>query len=226
MPRKQTTTSNKTKNTKPAPKSESKRRAKPKEEVVEEPEVVEEQQPVPQPAEAGENPQEGGRRKRRVSRETVMESLDALVSSVETEVARLRETQGKAKGVKYLRSLGKQLKTLRTDTARVMKHRQRTNRPRNTTSGFMKPVPVSKDMAKFAGWNANDLKSRVDVTKTLCEYIKTNNLQNPEDRRQILADSNLCKLLRYDPKKGEPLTYYKLQQCIQHLFPQTAEVKA
>lgn len=242
MPRKQTTTKTSTTKTtkseaKPrkatnAKQPQRRKKAEPVEEVVEEshPEVVEEHPAEPENVdnEDGQDGQDGqaGRQKRKVTRDSVMESFDELVTLVEAEITRLRENPGKAKGVKFLRSLGKRVKTLRNDTARVMKHRQRTNRPRNTNSGFMKPVAISTDMAKFAGWDPSELKSRVDVTKYICNYIKENNLQNPEDRRQILADKNLCKLLRYDSKKGDPLTYYKLQKHIQHHFPQQQEVKA
>jgi upstream activation factor subunit UAF30 len=87
----------------------------------------------------------------------------------------------------------------------------------NTNSGFLKKVPISKEMAKFTGWDSSELKSRVDVTKSLCNYIRENNLQNPKDRRQILPDVKLTKLLNI--KKGDPpLTYYRIQSCIKPHF--------
>jgi chromatin remodeling complex protein RSC6 len=86
-------------------------------------------------------------------------------------------------------------------------------------SGFMKPVKISKEMAKFTGWDGRELKSRVDVTKYLCNYIKNNDLQNEADRRQIKPDKKLAKLLNYDEKKdGCPLTYFYLQKKMQPHF--------
>ena len=77
-------------------------------------------------------------------------------------------------------------------------------------------------MAKFTGWDKDELRSRVDVTKFLCQYIRENNLQNPKDKRQILADSKLQKLLKYDPKKeSDPLTYFKLQSSLKPHFVKT-----
>jgi chromatin remodeling complex protein RSC6 len=74
-------------------------------------------------------------------------------------------------------------------------------------------------MAKFTGWNADELKSRVDVTKYLCNYIKEKNLQNPKDRRQIIADTKLAKLLDYDNKKDtQPLTYFLIQSHLKKHF--------
>jgi upstream activation factor subunit UAF30 len=156
--------------------------------------------------------------RRQFTRESVIETFDELISSIEEEISRLRETpQIKTKGVKFLRSLGKNIKVLRGQTVRVMKQRVRTNRKNNTNSGFLKPVKISKDMAKFTGWDPEVPRSRVDVTKYVCNYIRENNLQNPTDRRQILADSKLSKLLKVDPKNSEePLTYYRIQT---HLKP-------
>ena len=149
--------------------------------------------------------------------ESVLEEFDELVNSLEEEVARLREDK-KASGVKYLRSLGKRLKTLRNRTNRAMKKKRTIKRAVNTNSGFLKPVKISKEMAKFAGWDQSELKSRVDVTKYICKYIKDNDLQNPTDRRQILADTKLTKLLEYNPKSDQPLTYYSIQSHIKKHF--------
>lgn len=162
------------------------------------------------------------------TKESVLEGFDELITVIDEEIGRLRESSQKAKGVKFLRSLGKRVKTLRGQSVRVMKQKQKTNRKNNTNSGFLKPVQISKDMAKFTGWNHDDLKSRVDVTKYICNYIRENNLQNPEDRRQILADKKLAKLLDYDTSSdSKPLTYYRIQTYMKKHFtnPDSKEVK-
>ena len=78
-------------------------------------------------------------------------------------------------------------------------------------------------MAKFTGWNQEELRSRVEVTKHICKYIKDHELQNPEDRRQIQVekDAKLQKLLGYEPgKDSEPVTYYRLQSFMKsHFLP-------
>jgi chromatin remodeling complex protein RSC6 len=158
-----------------------------------------------------------GKKIRKVpTRDSVVVTFDELIASIETEISHLRETpQNKTKGVKFLRSLGKRLKTLRGQTTRVMKQRVRTPRKNNVNSGFLKQVPFSKDLAKFTGWDPELPRSRCDVTKYLCEYIREHNLQNPEDKRQILADTKLSKLLAFDPKKSTvPLTYPHMQKLL------------
>ena len=114
----------------------------------------------------------------------------------------------------------KDLKKLRTQAAKLIK-KPRAKNP-NTKSGFLKPVPVSGELCKFTGWDPEEMRSRVDVTKFICSYIKDNDLQNPEDKRQILADKKLCALLNYDSKKDGPLTYYMIQSYIKPHFIKSA----
>lgn len=169
-----------------------------------------------------ENVSSASDKKRRVpTRDSVLESFDELITTIDDEIARLRESPQKTKGVKFLRTVNKNLKTIRSQSTRVMKHRNRSNRKNNNNSGFLKPVQISKEMAKFTGWDTSELRSRVDVTKFICNYIKENNLQNPADRRQIVADNKLAKLLDYDSKKtNEPLTYYRIQSYMKkHFIP-------
>jgi chromatin remodeling complex protein RSC6 len=152
-------------------------------------------------------------KKKRVppTRDSVLLLIDDLILSVEGEITRLRESAVKCKGVKFLRSLNKRVKSLRSQSARVMKQRKRVTRKNNNNSGFLKPVVISPEMAEFTGWDPEEMKSRVAVTKFICKYIKDNDLQNPDDRRKIVADEKLSNLLNYDKDRDEPLTYYRLQ---------------
>lgn len=158
------------------------------------------------------------------TKETVVAEFDTILSDIEQEITRIRESSEKQKGVKFLRTLGKRLKSLKSCTVRVMKQKKKTNRKNNTNSGFLKPVQISKDMAKFTGWDSKELRSRVDVTKYICNYIKENNLQNPKDRREIIVDKKLSKLLEYDSKKEDkPLTYYRIQTYIKKHFIKSSD---
>ncbi len=186
------------------------------EEVIEE--VVEEvEEEVPETTETKKKTT-----RRVVNRETILDEFDAIIALVDSEIVRLRsvpDARNKVKGVKTLRTVNKRVKTLRNDSARALKTRQRTKRLQNNRSGFMKPVQISKEMAKFTGWDPKELKSRVDVTKYLCDYVKQKDLQDPTDRRRILADKRLAALLNFNEEKdGQPLTYFFLQKKIQPHF--------
>jgi len=174
-------------------------------------------------AEIAEEKLEDGSDKKKITptRDSVIQSFEDLVTSIEGEIDSIRESDIKNKRIKFLRSLNKNIKLLRNQCARLIKAKRNSGikKSTNNNSGFLKPVRISKEMAKFTGWNAEELRSRVDVTKYLCEYIKENKLQNPDDRRQIMVDPKLSKLLKFDTKKEtDPLTYYKLQTYIKDHF--------
>ena len=197
----------------------SKRKAKKEKSTTE---VVAPKTPVEEVVEEVTTPTTTTRKRRVVDRESVFVDFDTLVQSVEKEIESIRSaSNGKVSGVKFLRSLNKSLKQLKKDTTRAMKQKRKNpNRAKNTSSGFMKPVPISGEMSTFTGWDADELKSRVDVTKYICAYIRDHDLQNPADRRQIVPDKKLTALLKLDKKslKEEPLTYYSLQKKIQPHF--------
>ena len=89
----------------------------------------------------------------------------------------------------------------------------------NSNSGFLKPVDISKELSVFLNWTPGEKHSRVEVTKAVCNYVKTNNLQDENDRRNIVPDSKLVKLLRYNKKEEtEPLTYFRIQSFLKVHF--------
>lgn len=167
-----------------------------------------------------EDTEEDTKEKKVINKESIIKSFDDIISSIESEIESLREGDNKTKGIKFLRTITKRLKILKNHSSKIIKQKKNNvKKTTNNNSGFLKPVKISKEMAKFTGWNVDEPKSRVDVTKFLCQYIRDNELQNPKDRRQIIADTKLSKLLKYDPKKeNEPLTYYKVQTCLKPHF--------
>lgn len=159
------------------------------------------------------------RKRHQVTREEVDASFDALIEMIDKEVEAMRSDEKIKKGVRFLRSVAKQVRKLKTDSARVSSKRVRRQTNRSTNSGFMKPVPISKEMQKFTGIESK-LVSRVEVTKAICNYVKDNNLQVQTDRRQFTPDEKLAKLLG----TSAPLTYYDLQKFIQHHFVKVSPV--
>jgi chromatin remodeling complex protein RSC6 len=58
-------------------------------------------------------------------------------------------------------------------------------------SAFMKPMNVSADLAAVVGEGP---MPRSEVVKKLWVYIKEKNLQDPKNKRNIVADDNLKKV--------------------------------
>jgi chromatin remodeling complex protein RSC6 len=57
--------------------------------------------------------------------------------------------------------------------------------------GIAKPVTPSPELAEIVG--KNDLP-RSEIVSKMWDHIKKNNLQNPENKREILADDKLEKI--------------------------------
>lgn len=60
-----------------------------------------------------------------------------------------------------------------------------------SNSAFMKPMTISSDLASVVGKGP---MPRSEVVKKLWVYIKKNNLQDPKNKRNIVADADLKKV--------------------------------
>ena len=62
-------------------------------------------------------------------------------------------------------------------------------------NALQKPLTPSADLAKVVG---ADPLSRGETVAKIWDYIKKNNLQNPANKREILADDKLSKVFGKD----------------------------
>lgn len=62
---------------------------------------------------------------------------------------------------------------------------------RKANPALLKPLGLSADLEAVVGKGP---MSRGEVVKKIWEYIKKHNLQNPQNKRNILADDKLKKL--------------------------------
>lgn len=119
-------------------------------------------------------------------------------------------------------SLKAELKTLERKTMRQIKVVQKINNKKKrkgvrAPSGFVKPSPISDELANFLGKPQGCEMARTDVTREINKYIRANNLQDKDNGRKINPDQQLCKLL----KIGDDvvLTYFNLQRYMGPHFP-------
>lgn len=61
--------------------------------------------------------------------------------------------------------------------------------------GIAKPVTPSAELAKITG---SDPLPRSEIVSKMWDYIKKNNLQNPANKREILADATLKPIFGAD----------------------------
>jgi len=77
-------------------------------------------------------------------------------------------------------------------------------------NALQKPVQPSSDLAAVVG---SQPLARSEVVSKIWEYIKRHNLQNPENRREIVADDTLRKIFGKDK-----VTMFELNKHLgQHL---------
>ena len=137
--------------------------------------------------------------------------IDSLEASVKSVTVLLKSLTSE------LSALRKQVAKDRRVVEKKMKTKGRRNNGEKVMNGFSKPGPVSDELRKFFSLGKEDLIARTEVTKKITEYCQQNKLQNEKDKRIILPDKALSKLLRI--KKGEELTYFNLQKYMKVHFP-------
>jgi chromatin remodeling complex protein RSC6 len=62
-------------------------------------------------------------------------------------------------------------------------------------NAFFNPVTPSKELAEITGSAA---LPRTEVVRKIWAYIKSNNLQNPKNKREIMADDKLRPIFGRD----------------------------
>lgn len=117
------------------------------------------------------------------------------------------------------------VKSLQKEFAKLQKaSSKRTKKaPANgqrTLSGFAKPSLLSDELCEFMGVTKSTSMARTEVTRMINDYIKKNNLQDAKDKRHILPDAKLKKILNLGPE--DKLTYFNLQKYMKHHFTKEA----
>lgn len=200
----------------------SKATPKPKEVVVEEQVIVETpvvEEPVVEASPVVEETLEVDSMRQRFER--LIKSKQELMNELKREVQELKKMQRDHEHA------------LKEASKRSRKKRVRDENSTRKPSGFASPVVVSDELYSFLesfGVKKGDPIARTDVTRYVTTYIKDNDLQNPENRREIVPDTILHKLFgpAMEPKDPNdatsPLvyTYLKLQRYLSQHFPKKA----
>lgn len=115
-------------------------------------------------------------------------------------------------------------KAIEKKVAKLQKMMEKSTKKRKTSqnkmSGFEKPTAISDELAKFVGEQPGAMLARTAVSKKIHEYVKSNDLQNPSNRRIIIPDAKLKKLL--NTKGTDELSYFNLQKYLKVHFKKDA----
>jgi chromatin remodeling complex protein RSC6 len=147
----------------------------------------------------------------RITKDSVTQEVSDLLEMIDTEIERSMKSMEKKKCVKMLRRLRKRIVV-------VHRHVPKIKRPfvaHAGGGGFDKAVTISDELAAFLHLHEK-IASRADVQRALSAYIHLDpeeereeilkwrhlneddrDLRDPEDRRIIIPDKRMRKLLHY-----------------------------
>ena len=119
-------------------------------------------------------------------------------------------------------ALKAELRVIEKKTAKELKIAQKlTNKKKRkgtrAPSGFVKPAPISNELADLLGLNHGSEMARTDVTREINKYIREHSLQDSNNGRKINPDKKLSTLLNVTPEIE--LTYFNLQKYMGPHFP-------
>jgi len=97
-----------------------------------------------------------------------------------------------------------------------IKKETKPKKPRKK-SGIALPVSISNELCEFMGIEPGSKLARTQVTQYLSTYIKDSNLINPENKKIIIPNEKLAKLLGEDINNIE-LTYFNIQTYMNKHF--------
>ena len=162
------------------------------------------------------------------TKEASSSTVDEEVSSEESSVEILfNKLFNKFQDIQLvMKTLQSNLKVLQKEVLRDRKEskkksdkkaNKKNSDKKRVPSGFAKPGPISDELAKFLGMPAGSQLARTEVTTKVIAYVKEFNLQNPENKKQIISDEKLKALLE---PGDNVITFFNLQTFLKKHFLQ------
>ena len=154
-----------------------------------------------------------------VSADSILSTLQASLKALSSDVtARVRELVAAATdAAKALKREARDSKRrVKVDPATLSPEARAVWEARRANNAFLKPRPISDELAVFMGLPAKSQRSQTDVTKFVATYVKTHSCFDPSFKRRIIPDAKLGKLLRV--KDGQEVTYLNLQTYLKVHF--------
>jgi chromatin remodeling complex protein RSC6 len=87
---------------------------------------------------------------------------------------------------------------------------------RRSKNAFLKPRALSADLCAFMKLPAGSQRSQTEVTKFVSNYVKENSCFDPANKRRIIPDGVLSRLLKVTDK--DTVTYLNLQSFLKNHF--------
>lgn len=144
---------------------------------------------------------------------TVFESFNTINDSITLFKMQLNSLQ------QQIRLVEKQVKKELKAVHKVI-HSKSKPKSKKAPSGFAKPTQVTKELCEFMDRPEGTEIARTEVTKSLSQYIKNNNLQEQgeKSKNKINPDAKLKNLLGISNEEMENLTFFTIQKHMNKHF--------
>jgi|694.fasta_scaffold00964_26 chromatin remodeling complex protein RSC6 len=167
-----------------------------------------------------------------MEKSTITDDIAVTQNTSQTIETIIKQWEESIKNLKtfatQLRMVKKEIITLEKENdkqKKSKKNKQKKNENKKP-SGFAIPKEISNELADFLQVGRGVPISRTEVTKLLTNYIKDNDLKDPDFKRNILltgeAGEKLASILSPvvdDNGNKVVLSYFNLQKYIKHHFP-------
>jgi chromatin remodeling complex protein RSC6 len=120
---------------------------------------------------------------------------------------------------KQVKEAGKRKKA-KKDVADMTPEEKAAWELRRSKNAFLKPRGLSTELCAFMQLPAGSQRSQTEVTKFVSNYVKTHSCFDPANKRHIIPDGVLSRLLRVTDK--DTVTYLNLQSFLKVHFLKTA----
>lgn len=145
---------------------------------------------------------------------TMAELLDTLAKTSKSLTLEMKALTKDVNKLRVSKTSKKQKRVVNPDTPRKL-------------GALEKPVPITEELSDFLGLTRGEMYSRQQITQGVNKFVKDNDLQNPENRRYILLESEAglkLKTLLRDP--DQPLTFFNIQRYLKVHYPKVESTES
>ena len=140
--------------------------------------------------------------------DNISESFTNLLATLSGFRSQVTEIQNS------VRLLEKQVtKEIKQQEKKINKNKFKGNK---SPTGFAKPAKISEPLCKFMELPDGSEVARTEVTQYLINYINKKKLQNPDNKKIIVPNTELQSLLGTTP--GVEINYFNIQKFMNQHF--------
>lgn len=156
-------------------------------------------------------------------------ATEQVENHVESLGEKLAKTLATVSGmIASLKSVESELKAFKVAYNKEQKKHSKS--PKRKTSsgnhGILEESKITPELAAFLNVDKDTSIRRPQVTKAIGNYVRENNLANPDNKRIFKTDDNLKKILgeprflieKKNPALGEGFSYFNLQSYLKPHF--------